>query len=165
MNENANHANLTKPPLFHYAFLHSCSSLLERKWERIITGGWNRHSHFQKALTAWKRRCVLLPRGIRQSPCIITIQCWHTQDMLTQQYSQVGEVAIMPTPWQEHNLEELPTGAWGMAVGFAWHLWCWCNECVIDWNHNRGSCTQSDIQHTPGGCHSWIRGPLGSHPD
>lgn len=90
------------------------------------------------------------------------------RDMLTQQYGMVGKVAFMPTPWeawQKHDVEELPTGALGMAVGMPWHLTCWCNESVIDWNHNRGSCTQSGIQHTPGGWHSRIRGPLGHHSD
>lgn len=63
--------------------------------------------------------------GIRQNPCIITMQHWHIQDMLTQQYSSVGKVAIMPThwqAWQKHDLEELLTGALGTAVGMPWHL-------------------------------------------
>lgn len=45
--------------------------------------------------------------------------------MLTQQYSSVGKVAIMPThwqAWQKHDLEELLTGALGTAVGMPWHL-------------------------------------------
>lgn len=65
-------------PSFHCPFLHSCSSLLAGKWERIITGGWNRHWHYQKALTARKQCCVPLPCGTRQNPCIITIQRWRT---------------------------------------------------------------------------------------
>lgn len=64
---------------------------------------------------------ALLCGSIRQHPCIITMRHWHDQDILTQQYSQVGESEIMPThwqAWQKHDLEELLTaGALGMTAG------------------------------------------------
>lgn len=66
-----------------------------------------------------------LPCGSRLGAYITTIQTWHTRDTLTQQYSMVGKVAFMPThweAWQKHDVEELPTGALGMAVGMPWHL-------------------------------------------
>lgn len=81
--------------IVHFSSHAAC--LLAGKWEWIITGGWKRH--YQKTLAGWKHCCVPLPCGIRQGPCIRTIQNWHIQDMLTQRYSKVGKVAIMPTHW------------------------------------------------------------------
>ena len=35
-------------------------------------------------------------------------------------------------------------------LGTAWHSSHWCNECVIDWLHNRDLCTHTHKQEGPG---------------